>query len=340
MSGSAESASHTPWARSVGGRLTRFARTETASSSILLAAIVVAVVWASAGPAYEGFWGLRLSLVVGDIDIGMSLRDWVSRGLMTFFFLVVGVEARRQFDLGDLRQRAQLVIPAVAGIVAMAVPALIFVLFNTGGAARGWGVAMSTDTALALGLLTLVGRGAPERLRGFIVTVFIVDDLVALVVIAFVYSSGVQPGPIAVSVLAFLAILAMRRWTSLPGIAYVVVGVVCWSGLLLGGVDPLVAGLAIGLAAPAYTPARMVLEEATGLFRQFREQPTPQLARSASAGLIGAISPNDRLQDLEVGHTVTENKRSAAVVGFSLGFSDRRVPGRGRQARNSGPEGP
>src|ERR1700712_38858 len=128
MSESAEAASHTPWARSVSGRLARFARTETASSSVLLAAIVVAVVWASVGPDYEGFWDLRLSLVVGDLDVGMSLRDWVSRGLMTFFFLVVGVEARRQFDLGDLRQRSRLVIPVFAGVVAVGVPATIFVL--------------------------------------------------------------------------------------------------------------------------------------------------------------------------------------------------------------------
>ena len=288
----------TPWARSVSGRLVRFARTETASSSILLGSIVVAVVWASIGTGYERFWDLPARLSVGDLHIGMTLREWVSRGLMTFFFLVVGVEARRQFDLGDLRQRSRLVIPALAGIVAMAVPATIFVLTNLrSGGAGGWGVAMSTDTALALGLLTLVGRGAPERLRGFIVTVFIVDDLVALVVIAIFYNSGVQVGPILVAVLAFLVMLAMRRWTSLPAALFAVVGVLCWGGLLFGGVDPVVAGLAIGLAAPAYTPERRILEEATGLFRQFREQPTSALARSASAGLIGAISPNDRLQD-------------------------------------------
>jgi Na+/H+ antiporter NhaA/predicted DsbA family dithiol-disulfide isomerase len=282
----------------VSGRLVRFAGTETASSSILLTAIVVAVVWASVGSTYETVWALPARIGVGDVEISMSLREWVSRGLMTFFFLVVGVEARRQLDLGDLRQRSRLVIPVLAGVLAMALPATIFVLITLrSGAASGWGVAMSTDTALALGLLTLVGRGAPERLRGFIVTVFIVDDLVALVVIAFFYSSGVQAGPVVVAVLAFLATLAMRRWTNLPGVAYAVVGVVCWLGLLLGGVDPVVAGLAIGLAAPAYTPERRELEQATGLFRQFREQPTPALARSASAGLIGAISPNDRLQD-------------------------------------------
>ncbi len=298
MSGTAPEMPRTPWARSVSGRLVRFVGTETASSSILLAAIVVAVVWASIGSTYETVWDLPARVGVGGLEIEMSLREWVSRGLMTFFFLVVGVEARRQLDLGDLRQRSRLVIPVLAGVVAMAVPATVFVLINLrSGAASGWGVAMSTDTALALGLLTLVGRGAPERLRGFIVTVFIVDDLVALVVIALFYNSGVQAGPVVVAVVAFLAIVAMQRWTDLPGIAYAVVGVVCWTGLLLGGVDPVVAGLAIGLAAPAYTPERRVLERATGLFRQFREQPTPALARSATAGLIGAISPNDRLQD-------------------------------------------
>jgi Na+/H+ antiporter NhaA len=297
MSDGTGDAPRTQWARSVSGRLVRFARTETASSSILLAAIVIAVAWASVGPGYEAVWQLPARLSIGDVGLGMSARDWVSRGLMTFFFLVVGVEARRQFDLGDLRDRGRLVIPALAGVVAMAIPAVIFVVVNLGGATSGWGVAMSTDTALALGLLTLVGRGAPERLRAFIVTVFIVDDLVALLVIAVFYNSGVRPGPLAIAVLAFLAILLLMRWTNLPGIVYAALGLLCWGGLLVGGVDPVVAGLAIGLTAPAYSPARGELEQATGLFRQFREQPTPALARSASAGLIGAISPNDRLQD-------------------------------------------
>ncbi|MBW4043009.1 MAG: thioredoxin domain-containing protein, partial [Acidobacteria bacterium] len=277
---------------------------ETASSSVLLVSIVAAVVWASVGSGYERFWEVPARISLGELQLEMSVREWVSRGLMTFFFLVVGVEARRQLDLGDLRRRDRLVIPVLAGVVAMAIPAMVFVLVNLGSdAATGWGVAMSTDTALALGLLTLVGRGAPERLRGFIVTVFIVDDLVALVVIALFYNSGVQAGPLAVAVLAFLLTLALRRWTTVPGTAYAVLGVVCWGGLLLGGVDPVVAGLALGLASPAYTPERRTLEQATGLFRQFREQPTSALARSASAGLIGAISPNDRLQDRFQGMT-------------------------------------
>ena len=116
---------------------------------------------------------------------------------MTLFFLVVGLEARREFDLGDLRDRRRFVLPLVAGVVGMVIPVLIFLAFNHGGpGAHGWGVAMSTDTALALGLLALLGRGVPDQVRLFLLTVFVVDDLVALIVIAVVYSEDIEMMPL------------------------------------------------------------------------------------------------------------------------------------------------
>ncbi|GAA2074600.1 Na+/H+ antiporter NhaA [Pseudolysinimonas kribbensis] len=292
---------HTIWARSIASQLGRFLRAESASSGILLAAIVAAVVWASVDlGSYSGVWRLPLSVQVGDVRLGMPLRDWISEGLMTFFFLVVGLEARREFDLGELRDRRQLLMPLAAGIAGMALPVAIFLVANAGGpAAHGWGVAMSTDTALALGLLAILGTRLPERLRGFVVTVFIVDDLVALVVIAVVYSHDIHWIPLVVAVLAWAVIpIMVRLGPNWPALAYVVVGVVCWGGLYYGGVDPVVAGLAIGLTGPAYSPGPDSLETATRLVRRFREQPTSQLARSAGAGLLNTISPNERLQTL------------------------------------------
>jgi Na+/H+ antiporter NhaA len=286
--------------RGVADQLAALSRTEAASSGVVLGAIVAAVIWASVSESsYGGVWGTHFSFMLGNASLGMSVRDWISEGLMTFFFLVVGLEARREFDLGDLRRRGQLVIPVLAGLGAMAIPVLIFLLFNTHGpGASGWAAAMSTDTALALGLLTLVGRSVPFRLRAFIMTVFIVDDVVALIVIAFVYSSHVQILPIIISVTALVIFPVGIKWTNASAVVYVIAGVICWAGLYYGGVDPVVSGLAIGLVAPAYSPTPITLERATGAYRRFREQPTSAMARTAGVGLIGSTSPNERLTSL------------------------------------------
>ena len=257
-------AGRTMWARSLSAQLATFLRTESGSSGVLLFAIVAALVWANVNLAsYNAVWTTDLSIQIGSLHLGMDLRAWVGSGLMTLFFLVVGLEARRELDLGELRDRRRLVIPFAAGLLGMAIPVLIFVAVNAGGPGlRGWGVAMSTDTALALGLLTLLGRRLPERLRGFIVTLFIVDDVVALIVIAVVYSSNIQWIPLVVAVLAVAVFPIAIRFTRLPAPFYVAVGLVAWGSLLFSGVDAVVAGLAIGLVAPAYTPGRDNLEAA------------------------------------------------------------------------------
>jgi Na+/H+ antiporter NhaA len=154
---------------------------------------------------------------------------------------------------------------------------------------------MSTDTALALGLVTLVGRNLPEQIRAFILTVFIVDDLVALGVIAFAYSGHVEMVPLLIAVGAFAAMLVLQRvawvrWLAVPA------AVAAWVALFFSGVDPIVLGLVAGLTTPAYVPGRMTLENAAGSFRRFREQPTPESARLAALGLKGALSMNERLQ--------------------------------------------
>ena len=150
------SLNRTIWTRSVASQLTGFLRTESGSSGVLLIGIVGALVWANLGAAsYEWFWQLALGVNLGGIGISLDLRGWVSSGLMTLFFLVVGLEARREFDLGALRERRQFVIPFAAGLAGIAVPVAIFLAINAGEPGQhGWGVAMSTDTALALGLMT------------------------------------------------------------------------------------------------------------------------------------------------------------------------------------------
>jgi Na+/H+ antiporter NhaA len=288
----------TPWTKQRFATPVRaFLQTESGSAGILTAAIAVAVVWANLGASYESVWTTPMGLNVGDASITRELRTWVNSGLMTLFFLVVGLEARREVDLGDLRDRARVLLPVAAGLFGLIVPVGLYLAVNAGGdAAGGWGVAMSTDTALALGLLVVVGRDVPDRVRTFLLTVFVVDDLVALLVIAVMYTDDLDLRYLVLAVALFGLFLLVKRLRLGAPASLVVIGIAVWASLLLSGVDPIVSGLAIGLAAPAYTPGREDLEEATGLFRQFREEPTPELARTAVVGLRRTLSPNDRLQ--------------------------------------------
>ncbi len=227
------------------------------------------------------------------------MRYWLNAGLMTFFFFVVGLEARREFDMGELRERRRVTLPLVAGVGGMLVPIAIFLAANAGRpSAHGWGVAMSTDTAFALGMLALVGPRFPDRLRAFMLTVVVVDDLVALVVIATVYSQHVALGSLLTAVGLLLLVVGAVRAGVRYGPVYLVLGVAAWVAMMKSGVDPVVVGLVMGLLTFASPAARADLERATDLFRLFREQPTPELARSAAIGLQSAISPNERLQQL------------------------------------------
>ena len=218
---------------------------------------------------------------------------------MTFFFFVVGLEARREFDMGELRERRRTVLPVTAGVAGMTIAVLVYLVVNAGdSSARGWGVAMSTDTAFALGVLALIGPRYPERLRAFLLTVVVVDDVVALLVIATVYGSPLHAEALVVALALFAGILVLARLHVRRGVIYLPFGVATWVALYQSGVDPVVVGLGMGLLTYASPAGRQDLERASTLFRDFREQPTPELARSARAGLQQAISPNERLQDL------------------------------------------
>jgi Na+/H+ antiporter NhaA/glutaredoxin len=206
---------------------------------------------------------------------------------------------RREFDVGELRERRRLALPVLAGIGGMAVPVAIFLAINAGDpSAHGWGVAMSTDTAFALGMLALVGPAFPDRLRGFMLTTIVVDDVVALIVIAVAYSGHVELEPLMIAVGVFAGMLALRAAGVREGIVYLALAVVAWVALFESGIDPVILGLAIGLVVGANPAGRSELERATDLFRSFREQPTPELERSARVGLRAAVSTNARLLGL------------------------------------------
>ncbi|MDX6609406.1 MAG: hypothetical protein QOF85_1331 [Solirubrobacterales bacterium] len=290
----------TAWARSLQAPLRDFLTTETGSASVLLGAAVAALLWANVDlSSYDSVWHTQLSIKIGDSGISQSLREWVNNGLMTFFFFVVGLEVRREFDVGELRERHRLALPVFAALGGMLVPIAIFLAFNAGEpSAQGWGVAMSTDTAFALGMLALVGPRFPDRLRGFMLTIIVVDDVVALLVIVAAYSGQIELEPLLIAAAAFCLILIALAARIRPGLVYLLLAAVAWVALFESGIDPVVLGLAVGLITWAYPAGRSELERATDLFRSFREQPTPELARSARAGLEAAVSPNARLLQL------------------------------------------
>jgi Na+/H+ antiporter NhaA len=298
-SGAGSFTGRTAWARNLATPVRDFLSAETGGAVVLLCAVAAALLWANSpwSDTYESFWRTKLSINVGSEGISLDLRHWVNQGLMTFFFLVIGLEAKRELDTGELRERRRLAIPVAAAVGGITVPIAIYLAFNAGGeGAHGWGAAMSTDTALALGLLALVAPGG-TRLRVRLLTLAVVDDLVALAVIATVYTEDLSWLPFALALGLFAMLLALRyaptEWRRQLA---VVVGVGLWIALYESGIDPVVAGLAAGLVTTAYPPARGDLERVTELTRSFREQPTPALARTAQRSVASAISANEQLQ--------------------------------------------
>jgi Na+/H+ antiporter NhaA len=288
----------TAWARNLAAPLRDFLSTETGGAVFLLGATVAALVWANVAPgSYEDFWSGELVFNFSGHELALDLREWVNQGLMTFFFLVVGLEAKRELALGSLRDRTRIAVPLAAALLGMALAVAIYLAFNAGGAgASGWGAAMSTDTAFVLGILALVAPNG-TRLRVRLLTVAVFDDLAALVVIATAYTEHVSMSALLVAAGLFALLFGLRfvrvQWR---GAIAAILGVGVWIALHESGIDPVIAGLAVGLVTATYPPVRADLEQVTELARSFREQPTPALARSTQLGLATAISPNDRLQ--------------------------------------------
>ena len=291
-------AGHTAWGRNLAAPVRSFLSTETGGAAAMLAATVLALLWANvAFHSYGQFWSTELSVRVGSSAIAMDLQHWVNKGLMTLFFLVVGLEAKRELDMGELRERRRVVAPLLAAIGGLALPVAIFLAFNAGTpAGHGWGAAMSTDTAFALGALALLTPRSATRVRVYLLTVSVFDDLGALVVIATVYAGKISFAALFIAVVLFAALLALR-WLPVARTApSVVIAIGLWVATYESGIDPVVTGLLIGLVTGAYPPSREDLERASRASLAFREQPTADLARSLQRDVGSVISANERLQ--------------------------------------------
>ncbi|WP_411091033.1 Na+/H+ antiporter NhaA [Streptomyces sp. 049-1] len=282
-----------------GTRWRTFVQTETGSAVLLLVAVVAALLWANIDlHSYDAVWQAHFTVGFDTRHLSLTVHEWINAGLMSLFFFVVGLEARREFDMGELRDRRWVLLSAVAGLGSMVVPAVIYVAINAGhDSVHGWGTAMSTDTAFALGILAVLGRRLPASLRALMLSISVVDDVVALLVIAVFYSDEIHLPALLVALGALLAVVVVLRLADAGrGLFCALLAVVVWVALHEAGVDPVVTGLAVGALVIAYPAPRGDLERASRLFRLFREQPTPELQRSAARGLASAISPNERLE--------------------------------------------
>ena len=239
--------------RLIARPLRNFLDTEVAGGMVLLAAALIALVWANSplGDVYESFWDTELAIRVGEWSLVENLRQWVNDGLMALFFFVVGLEIKRELVKGELSSPKAASLPVIAALGGMVVPALLYLALNRGGEpGQGWGIPMATDIAFALGVLALFGHRIPSSLRVFLLSLAIVDDIGAIIVIAIAYTPQIEVMALAVA-MAGLAIVASMRilrvwWTP----AYALVGAGVWLATLQSGVHATIAGVVLGLMTP------------------------------------------------------------------------------------------
>ena len=284
---------------SVRRALKKGGTTDRSAAMLLLLGTVIAIAWANSpwGSSYEAFWETEVEITIGTFSAHLTLHQLVNDGLMAFFFFIVGLEVKREFTIGELTDRSRAAVPVIAAIAGLILPALIFLMLNANtGQADAWGVVISTDTAFLLGALAIIGPKFPARLRTFLLTLAVVDDIGALVVIAVFYNNGLQVVPLAI-VAVLLVLLALVRF--LPagrGPAYTVLGFALWLAVAAAGVHPTLAGVAVALLIPVFPPRRTEVERAAELTRAFRESPNTAYARAATRSLRDSISINERLQ--------------------------------------------
>ena len=261
-----------------------FLRTEAAGGALLVLAAVAALVWANSpwNGGYDSLWATELAVNLGDHVLALDLRHWVNDGLMAIFFLVVGLEIKREVTTGHLAGRRAATLPVVAAVGGMVVPALVYLAIAGRVAASGWGVPMATDIALAIGVLALAGDRVPAALRAFLLGLAVVDDIGAIVVIAIFYSNGVSLAWLALAVGALVVTLVMRRLGVQQVLAYCVTGAVLWFALHEAGIHATLAGVAMGLLAPAtprISPDLVDIEELQDLSTAENARLSADLAR-------------------------------------------------------------
>lgn len=248
--------------QSVSDTISRLVHIEALGGAVLILAALCALIWANSPYAhtYHDFWNQTLGMQLGDVTIAKSLHFWVNDALMAVFFLVVGMEIRREIHEGALSSLSQASLPLAAAAGGVLVPALIYVSLNTDPTLRaGWAVPTATDIAFAMGVLALLGKSIPANVRILLLAVAIIDDIVAVLIIAFFYSGGLDYSGFWYVALGILMVIAWQRLGIASAFAYLIPGAVLWYGVLQTGAHPTLAGVILGLMTPVY--ARPLAED-------------------------------------------------------------------------------
>lgn len=229
-----------------------FLKTESSGAILLAGSAIFALIWANSpwSGSYESLWSSHIAITVAGHSLDLDLRHWVNDGLMTIFFFVVGLEIKREVTSGHLSNRRSALLPVVAAIGGMAVPALIYLLIAGQAAPRGWAIPVATDIALAIGVMSVAKGRIPSSLRAFLLGLAIVDDIGGIIIIAVVYSSGVAFGWLTAAGVGIGTALLIRRTGVQSVLVYVVVGVAVWYAMFEGGIHPTIAGVIMGVMAP------------------------------------------------------------------------------------------
>ena len=285
-----------------------FIRIEAASGVVLLLASIAAMVWANSpwNDAYFDLWHTHISVDASILNINLDLREWVNDGLMTIFFFLVGLEIKREMAHGELSSPRRALLPAAAALGGMVAPALIYSVFNLGGdGARGWGVPMATDIAFAVGVLSLLSRRVPFNVKIFLLALAIADDIGAILVIAFFYTTDMNFLALGIAALTLLTIGAFNRAGVRSVNIYFVLGAIMWIGMLESGIHATLTGVMLGLLAPAthfYNPATFAdaAEDLVGRFRLAHQAQNIEAQEAILAQVEdlsqGTEAPLDRLE--------------------------------------------
>jgi NhaA family Na+:H+ antiporter len=301
-----------PAARAVARRVLSpvesFLAIEASSGIVLLAAALVAFAWANSPwrSAYRALLHTPVGVAVGGLAFERDLHFWINDGLMVVFFFVVGLEIKRELHGGELSQLRRAILPAVAALGGMVVPAALYLLFNRGApASAGWGIPMATDIAFALGALALLGKRVPPALRVLLLALAVMDDLGAILVIAVFYASGVNLAGLALLAGGILFILALQKLGARSPWSYLPAGLATWAGADLAGIHPTIAGVVVGLLTPARAwlgPERFADEAGVALEAVRAEVGAPDPHRLQiqltylNLARREAVAPVDRLQ--------------------------------------------
>jgi len=287
-------------ARRVGRPVREFLAIEAAGGVLLIVATVAALIWANSpwSGGYHSLFESEINLQFGTIlTLDLSLEAWINDALMALFFFVVGLEIKRELVSGELKDPRAAALPAMAAVGGMVVPALIYVAFNVGGASHGWGIPMATDIAFALGVVSLLGSRVPGAMKVFLLTLAIVDDIGAIVVIAVFYTSNLSLGWLAIAAVLILVVIAMKvaHIRYIP--AYIFVGMFVWLAVFESGVHATIAGVVLGLLTPALPLKPDVPEDQDFVRQVMGGEASAPLVRRASFDLNEQVSVAERLAD-------------------------------------------